>query len=76
MDANVIMDLTKGKSDYRMATVVKRYSNSDLQVRFDGEDETSPKLYSYLKSLTPKDGTRVLMLKISGTYIIVGEISQ
>jgi len=46
-----------------------------VAVQFDGETSASTKLYKRLSSYSsPAVNDRVLLLRISGTYIIMGKI--
>lgn len=44
------------------------------KVKFDGQSTVSQKVYKKLNGITLADNDRVLMLKISGTHIILGKI--
>lgn len=59
---------------YRLATVTSLSSGNPL-VKFDGETAASQKLYKRLASYSsPLVNDRVLLLQISGTYIILGKV--
>lgn len=63
-----------GGSPYRIATVTSLSSGKPL-VKFDGETATSSKLYKRLASYSsPAVNDRVLLLRVFGTYIIIGKI--
>jgi hypothetical protein len=60
-------------SDVRMATVDSSYSGVGLpQVRFDGESQPSVTGYNSLAGYTPQPGDRVIMLRISTAWVIMG----
>lgn len=57
-----------------IATVTSLSSGAPL-VKFDGETYESQKLYKRLASYsTPAVNDRVLMMPISGSYVILGKI--
>jgi hypothetical protein len=61
-------------SEYRMGTVTTLASGAPM-VTFDGETIASQKLYKRLASYSsPAVSDRVLLLKISGTYVILGKV--
>ena len=43
-------------------------------IQFDGEETASGKLYAKLGSYSPTTGDRVLLAKVSGTYIVLGKV--
>ena len=57
-----------------MATVTSYTSLSGTQLRFDGESAGSTKRYKRLSTYTPATGDRVLLAKVSGTYVILGKV--
>jgi co-chaperonin GroES (HSP10) len=63
-----IMQPGTSDSSFRMGTVVSG------KIQFDGEDEPSQKTYKRLASYTFTNGDRVLLAKVSGTYVILGKI--
>lgn len=59
--------------EVKLATVTS--TNNGVSVQFDGETTPSAKKYKHLSSYNnPAVGDRVLMLEISGTYIILGKV--
>ena len=58
----------------RMATV-KSISSGKYIVRFYGEDADSQKAYMKMTSATINTSKPVLMQKINGTYVIMGNIN-
>ena len=61
-------------SEYKMGTVTTLASGAPM-VTFDGEATASQKLYKRMASYSaPAVNDRVLLLSISGTYIIIGKI--
>lgn len=61
-------------SDFAIATV-KSVTAAGTTLQLDGQAEASTKRYKQLKTgNTIKIGDRVLVLSISGTYLIIGTI--
>lgn len=44
------------------------------KILFDGEETASGKLYAKLGSYSPVAGDRVLLAKVSGTYVVLGKV--
>ena len=66
---------TGDDGNFSIATVTALLEGSPL-IRFDGETTASQKLYKRMASYTsPAVNDRVLLLRISGTYIILGKIA-
>lgn len=60
----------------RMAVVTGRNGSTyQYKVKFDGDSEASQKYYKTLGELYLTTGARVLCLKVSGTWIIMGKVS-
>jgi hypothetical protein len=60
---------------FRAGSVVALFAGGHPQIQFDGETSPSGKKYSRLASYaTPARNDRVLLMSISGTYIILGKI--
>lgn len=61
-----------------MFATVKTASGSgsaySLKLQFDGDSEYSTKYYRTLNNVSLATGSRVLVLKVSGTYIILGRV--
>lgn len=58
---------------YRLATVSAVTANG-VAVQFEGEETATDKEYTVVQSYAPKQGERVVMLNISGTYIVLGSV--
>ena len=43
-------------------------------IHFFGEENPSEKTYKRLSSYTPAAGDKVLLMKVSGTYVILGKV--
>jgi len=70
IEAQDLIEIMQGKGEiiFKLGTIVNG------KVRFDGEDTTSQKSYKKLGSYTITEGDRVLLARISGTYIILGKV--
>lgn len=60
--------------EFRLATVVNYNSTSGSTLLFDGEETATTKRYKRLYSYSGAANHRVLVAKISGTYIILGRV--
>ncbi|SDL20857.1 hypothetical protein [Natronincola ferrireducens] len=58
---------------YKTATVFN-INAQGIRVTFAGETTPTLKRYKRLSSYSPTVGDRVLMVEVSGTYIILGKI--
>ena len=67
--------MTPGKtvSDFIFATIDPDYTGGNPKVLFDGEETLSSKTYPFLSSYSPVAGDRVSMIKVSGSYLILGK---
>ena len=60
-------------SDYKLGTVTS--TSGGVSVQFDGETTPSTKKYKRLASYSnPAVNDRVMMVKIGGSYVILGKI--
>lgn len=65
--------LQESDTDMRLATVTS--ITGGVAVQFDGETTASAKKYKRLASYSsPAVNDRVLLIQISGTYVILGKI--
>lgn len=61
--------------EFLLATVTSYAAGSGVQIRFDGETQAMTKKVKYLRTgETLTSGARVLVLKMSGTYIVLGQL--
>ncbi len=58
---------------YKIGTITSIVSGKP-RIMFDGEAVASGKGYSFIQSYAPNVGDRVLLSRMSGTYIITGKI--
>lgn len=63
-----------GGPDFLLATVAST-SNSGITLIFDGQTAASQKAYKNISNMDPyKVGDRVVVMKLSGTYVILGSL--
>ena len=61
---------------FRMA-IVTSVGTGTVKVKFDDEEESSGKDYRYIMTgSAPLRNSRVLMARMSGTYICIGRVYQ
>nr|DAG11726.1 MAG TPA: hypothetical protein [Caudoviricetes sp.] len=58
-------------TSFRLAAITA-IDSGGVSVQFEGEDTASDKTYTVVQSYHPTLGDRVVMLNISGTYIVLG----
>jgi len=63
----------KDKSIFKIGTIDSSYSGGAAKIKFDGEPNLSVKGYLSV-GYTPVAGDRVLIAKVKGTFVILGEI--
>lgn len=62
------------RTELLLATVGNYNSSTGTTLIFDGEDTATTKRYKRVGSASLTAGSRVLVAKISGTYLILGRI--
>jgi hypothetical protein len=60
--------------NFKLGKIDSNYTTGRPKIMFDGEAIISEKRYCYLSSYTPVANNRVLLIKISGTFVILGKI--
>lgn len=63
-----------GRTELLLATVDNYNSSTGTTLIFDGADTATTKRYKRVGSASLTAGSRVLVAKISGTYLILGRI--
>lgn len=65
----------RANAEFYLATMTSG-SAAGLKIQIDGDSEGSEKSYKILKTggEPPRSGDRVLVVKMSGTYIVLGKI--
>lgn len=58
---------------YRLA-LITAIGSGGVSVQFEGEDTASDKTYAVVQNYHPILGDRVVVLNISGTYIVLGSV--
>lgn len=56
--------------------VVSQVTEEGIKVQFEGESEPSSKSYPQLQSCNCIVGERVLMLPVSGSYVVIGVVDR
>lgn len=54
--------------------MIKSTVSGKYKVQFYGEDDTSQKAYMKLRDASIRTNTPVMMQKINGTYVIIGNV--
>lgn len=77
MDEDIVVnDGEIGKAEFFLATVMDvRTVTKDVQICLDGDDARMTKWYKTACGSVPV-GSRVVVMKISGTYVILGAINE
>ena len=72
-----VLESKQGEAEFYIATV-KSWSNATgVSIQLDGQDAPMEKRYKMMLMCRPlKVGSRVVVMKHSGTYIVLGEISK
>lgn len=75
MDEEIITQ-ENGNTEFFLGTV-KSWSNATgVQIQLDGQDSAMTKRFKMMLMCRPlKVGSRVVVMKHSGTYIVLGEVS-
>lgn len=62
------------KAEFLIGKVVYWNASSGAQIQLDGEDEPMDKYFKVIRSRPLVVGSRYLIMKHSGTYVVIGEI--
>lgn len=74
MDELPISEQSLGEAEFYLATVTAYSSNNGVKIRLDGHDSAMTKYY---KTCVPVNaGDRVVVMKYSGTFVILGAIVE
>ena len=67
-----------GQAEFYLGTVVAWSNAAGVRIRLDGQDSAMTKHYKMIlmSQPPPKVGARVVVMKQSGTYIVLGEIGN
>ena len=74
MDEQGRKEQTQNGAEFFLATVVSYNYNTGVKIRLDGQEEAMTKSYKRLNTTSYSAGQRVLVIKLSGTYIVLGRI--
>ena len=67
----------KPETEFYLATVINWSNDAGVQIQLDGQDAPMTKRYKMMLMCRPLNvGARVVVMKQSGTYIVLGEISK
>lgn len=62
-------------AEFYLATVISYSSSTGVKIRLDGQEEAMTKSYKRLYGTSYSAGQRVLVIKLSGTYIVIGRLA-
>ena len=65
-------------AEFYLATMTGGKASEGLKIKLDGDSSGSTKSYKILQTgrEPPRTGDRVLVIKLSGTYVVLGKIGQ
>lgn len=65
-----------GQAEFYLGTVTGWNTSTGVKVQLDGQDQAMTKGYKMMQVCRPLHvGARVVLMKQSGTYIVLGEVS-
>lgn len=77
MDENIKAGNKGEKTEFFLATVLTWDNSKGVRFTIDGQSEPTQKWYKMMLMCRPLHvGSRVVVMKQSGTYIVLGEISN
>lgn len=65
----------KTSPPFAIGRIDPAYSSGNPRIIFDGETTVSTKRYTKLNSYTCQPNDRVLLARVSGTYVVLGSLS-
>lgn len=76
MDELEVLSGIGSQAEFYLATMTGGTTGEGLTIKIDGQDAGSTKKYKILLTgrEPPRTGDRVLVMKISGSYIVLGKI--
>lgn len=70
-----LINMKTDEEKYKLGVITKKFTGyANYEVQFDGETVPSKKMYGYLGNAVLSVGKRVILMKMSGTYVILGSI--
>ncbi|AGE61021.1 hypothetical protein FINN_28 [Bacillus phage Finn] len=73
---NELIDKKQKKGAYKIGKIPDNHTSGDPKILFDGEQTPSGKTYKCLSSYHPIAGDRVLLARVSNTYVILGGLNS
>ncbi|AGY48193.1 hypothetical protein Riggi_31 [Bacillus phage Riggi] len=73
---NELIDKKQKKGAYKIGKIPDNHTSGDPQILFDGEQTPSGKTYKCLSSYYPIAGDRVLLARVSNTYVVLGGLNS
>lgn len=71
----IISQEAQNDVEFLLATVTS-YQSIGIRIRLDGQNEEMTKRYKMLQVGKPvKEGDRVVVMKMSGTYVVLGAVN-
>lgn len=73
----IVEEPKQGQAEFYLATVSGGTAGEGIKIILDGQDSAMAKPYKILVTgkSPPRSGERVLVVKISGTYIVLGAVA-
>ena len=73
----IVEEPKPGQAEFYLATVSEGTAGEGIKIILDGQDSAMAKPYKILVTgkSPPRSGERVLVVKISGTYIVLGAVT-
>ena len=65
----------QNSAEFYLATVISYSASAGVKIRLDGQDEEMAKTYKRLYGTSYTAGQRVLVIKLSGSYIVLGRLA-
>lgn len=76
MDELIISDSEMQGAEFYLATITGWNNTSGVKFQIDGQEETQKGYKQMLMCRPLKVGSRVVVMKYSGSYVVLGEISM
>ena len=66
-----------GDAEFYLGTVISWNTTDGVEIKLDGQDSAMTKRFKMLQGSRPlKINSRVIVMKHSGTYVVLGEVSN
>lgn len=76
MDEETVNNEEQGKAEFYLGTVTSwSWADKTVKIRLDGQDTAMSKSYKTMCGMV-NPGDRVIIMKHSGTYIVLGQLSN